>query len=131
MTDIVERLRANYSDTDSSGEAHMALEAANEIERLRTALKDVASTLDWQRPGSMEGRLREVALAALKPPASELELIISNLRHAYMQLAADTVRLQKEFADGLIAPQIRKLEKMVNEGNDPCKATTRHIFPDA
>ena len=64
MTDIVERLRrlANMGILNGG----WVEEAADEIERLRVALQDVASTLDWQRPGSMEGRLREVALTALK-----------------------------------------------------------------
>jgi hypothetical protein len=130
MTDIIKRLRENNPDKPTTDR----FEAADEIERMRIALQDVASTLDWACHGSMEGRLRKVAEAALKPTLEgELELIIANLRHAYAQLAAGTVRLQnqKEFADGLIAPQIRKLEKMVNEGNDPCTATTRHIFPNA
>jgi hypothetical protein len=99
-------------------------EAMTIAEQLRRA-----ASLGLVNGGLMEEAATE--LERLLAASQELELIISNLRHAYMQLAAGTVRLQKEFADGLIAPQIRKLEKMVNEGNDPCKATTRHIFPDA
>jgi hypothetical protein len=40
---------------------------------------------------------------------------IAQLRHAYMHLAAGRVTKQKMFADGLIAPAIRFLERM-NEG---------------
>ena len=44
----------------------------------------------------------------------ELELTgaLAQLRHAYMQLDAGTVMKQKEFANGLLAPQIRRLEKL-------------------
>lgn len=42
----------------------------------------------------------------------ELDGVLAQLRHAYMQLAAGTVRDQKQFADGLIAPQIRALERI-------------------
>lgn len=50
MTDIVERLRANYSTTDSSGEAHMGLDAADEIERLRGIIETLrAERDDWRK----------------------------------------------------------------------------------
>lgn len=60
----------------------------------------------------------------------ELLLATAQLRHAYAQLAAGTVRDQKRFADGLIAPAIRKLEELLGEPgthgehvrkNDPAK----------
>ena len=35
---------------------------------------------------------------------------LSQLRHAYHQLSLGTVRDQKQFADGLIAPAIREME---------------------
>jgi hypothetical protein len=41
---------------------------------------------------------------------SELAFAIAQLRHAYAQLAVGAVKDQKQFADGLIAPQIRALE---------------------
>jgi hypothetical protein len=41
-----------------------------------------------------------------------LEFIIAQLRHAYAQLNAGTVRDQKEFAKGLLAPQIESLEQL-------------------
>ncbi len=47
MSDIVERLRSNYSENDSSGEAHMALEAADEIKRLRAYQNETA--LAWSK----------------------------------------------------------------------------------
>lgn len=47
----------------------------------------------------------------------ELEFVIAQLRHAYVQLAANTVKKQHYFAEGLIAPQIRKLESMLNRDN--------------
>lgn len=36
---------------------------------------------------------------------------LAQLRHAYKQLKAGRVKLQAEFADGLIAPVIRALEE--------------------
>jgi hypothetical protein len=44
---------------------------------------------------------------------AELPFIIAQLRHAYMQLAAGTVRDQKQFAEGLLAPEIRRLESIM------------------
>lgn len=52
-----------------------------------------------------------------------LDGVIAQLRHAYMQLAAGTVRNQKQFADGLIAPQIRELERFV--GHSSCPKTEK------
>ena len=46
--------------------------------------------------------------------ADGLAGVIAQLRHANMQLAAGAVKDQKQFADGLIAPQIRKLEKLAH-----------------
>lgn len=40
---------------------------------------------------------------------------IAQLRHAYMRLVAGRVVKQKEFADGLIAPTIRFLERLNDE----------------
>lgn len=42
----------------------------------------------------------------------ELQGVVAQLRHAYVQLAAGAVKKQKMFADGLIAPEIRRLEKL-------------------
>lgn len=39
-----------------------------------------------------------------------LEQILAQLRHAYMHLASGRVVDQKQFAEGLLAPQIRALE---------------------
>ena len=46
---------------------------------------------------------------------AELIGIIAQLRHAYAQLKAGTVTRQEMFADGLLAPQIRRLEKLAND----------------
>jgi hypothetical protein len=43
----------------------------------------------------------------------ELSFAAAQLRHAYMQLAAGTVVNQKEFAEGLISPQIERIEKVL------------------
>ena len=43
----------------------------------------------------------------------ELSFAIAQLRHAYAQLAAGEVKNQKEFADGLISPQIERIEKVL------------------
>lgn len=45
----------------------------------------------------------------------ELRHVLAQLRHAYAQLAAETVQDQKQFANGLISPQIKRLEKYVDE----------------
>jgi hypothetical protein len=45
----------------------------------------------------------------------ELRHVLAQLRHAYAQLAAGTVKDQKQFANGLISPQIKRLEKFVDE----------------
>jgi len=45
--------------------------------------------------------------------ARELAYAAAQLRHAYVQLAAGTVVMQKEFADGLISPQIACIEKVL------------------
>ena len=37
---------------------------------------------------------------------------LSQLRHAYHQLSLGTVKDQKQFADGLIAPAIREMERI-------------------
>jgi hypothetical protein len=43
----------------------------------------------------------------------DLSLAVASLRHAYAQLAAGTVVNQKEFADGLISPQIERIENIL------------------
>jgi hypothetical protein len=43
----------------------------------------------------------------------DLTLAVAQLRHAYAQLAAGTVVDQKKFADGLISPQIERIENML------------------
>jgi hypothetical protein len=58
--------------------------------------------------------------------ASGCSPIIAELRHAYSQLAADMVIHQKDFADGLISPQIKKLEELIeilNRANAGLRAT--------
>ena len=40
---------------------------------------------------------------------------IGQLRHAYMHLSGQTVKRQKEFADGLISPAIQEFEKAADE----------------
>lgn len=53
---------------------------------------------------------------AARAPREPLEPILARLRHAYQQLVAHDNRWSRrgmrEFADGLIAPQIRKLEAL-------------------
>ncbi len=41
---------------------------------------------------------------------SNYEQILADLRHAYQHLVEGTVGDEKKFADGLIAPAIRRLE---------------------
>ena len=43
---------------------------------------------------------------------SELDGVIAQLRHAYAHLAREGVTKQKMFADGLIAPAIKILERI-------------------
>jgi len=45
--------------------------------------------------------------------ARELTFAVAQLRHAYANLAAGKVVDQKEFADGLISPQIARIEKVL------------------
>ncbi len=59
MSDIVERLRANYSDVDSSADAHMGLEAAAEIEQLRA---DLAYETERLQDGQEIWRIETVRL---------------------------------------------------------------------
>ncbi len=47
----------------------------------------------------------------------ELEFVVAQLRHAYTQLKVGSVARQPEFADGLISPQIKRLERIIAEGN--------------
>lgn len=56
------------------------------------------------------------ALAAYRQCQAEAGVVevrdfdLAQLRHAYAQLAAGTVKDQKQFADGLLAPLIRRIE---------------------
>ncbi len=47
---------------------------------------------------------------------SDLANALAQLRHAYALLKAGTVKDQARFADGLIAPIIVRLERMLIEG---------------
>lgn len=72
------------------------------------------------------GRLRAAVGAASGPPAivavpyviKDLAFVVAQLRHAYQQIHDGRVsrRGMKLFADGLIAPQIRRLEKVLMQG---------------
>jgi hypothetical protein len=42
----------------------------------------------------------------------DIDIVLAQLRHAYMQLMGGYVINQQEFARGLIAPQIRTLEEL-------------------
>lgn len=46
---------------------------------------------------------------------TEIDRIIAQLRHAYRQLVAGAVVDQKQFADGLLGPQIKRLEALAKE----------------
>jgi hypothetical protein len=43
---------------------------------------------------------------------------LAQLRHAYTQLKAGTVKDQPQFADGLIAPAIRELERLADQQSE-------------
>lgn len=43
---------------------------------------------------------------------SEIAGVVAQLRQAYQHLIGGTVKNQKMFAEGLIAPQIRRLERL-------------------
>lgn len=45
----------------------------------------------------------------------DLDFCIAQLRHAYTHLMAGRVKLQGEFGKGLIAPEIRTLERIRKE----------------
>ena len=66
----------------------------------------------------LSGRNREQLLAALaEMEPRSLAAVVAQLRHAYEHLAAGRVVNQREFAEGLIAPQIRALEAMLPRGS--------------
>ena len=46
------------------------------------------------------------------PAHGEVAGVLAQLRHAYRNLIDGAVKNQKEFANGLIAPQIRRLERL-------------------
>ena len=46
---------------------------------------------------------------------NRLKFQIAQLRHAYKQLSEGNVKLQKEFADGLISPAIVEFENSLKE----------------
>lgn len=70
-------------------------------------LEQILAKLDAQGPAE-----------AVAPPAG-LEFVVAQLRHAYQQLLRHDERWSRrgmrEFADGLLAPQIRKLEQILRE----------------
>jgi hypothetical protein len=78
----------------------------------------------WRRDVEWEGLRdlrRERTERAMKTTGSRLAPILAQLRHAYQQLVAHNNRWSRrgmqQFADGLIAPQIRRLEALDAEAN--------------
>jgi hypothetical protein len=61
----------------------------------------------------------EIAAIRASIGRQRLAFRIGQLRHAYTQLKAGTVKDQPQFADGLIAPAIRELER-INSGVNRC-----------
>lgn len=53
----------------------------------------------------------------------ELKGLTGELRHAYTHLKAERVTREAELADGLISPQIERLERIIAslEGSDPAR----------
>ena len=49
---------------------------------------------------------------------TEMALAVAGLRHAYLNLLAGVVKDQPGFAEGLIAPQIRRIEGLINNEAD-------------
>jgi hypothetical protein len=49
---------------------------------------------------------------------TELEFHLAQLRHAYSHLMAERVHDQIAFAEGLIAPIIEAIEKLITEAPD-------------
>ncbi len=43
-----------------------------------------------------------------------LTSVVAQLRHAYTHLAAERVTQQKMFAEGLMSPAIKKIERLLN-----------------
>jgi hypothetical protein len=72
---------------------------------------NIGGKLDGEKadPGDDFGHYRKPSLMM----AAELTGAVAQLRHAYAQLAAGGVINQKEFADGLISPQIATIEKVI------------------
>jgi len=68
---------------------------------------------------------REIASEAVRKAISS---VTAELRHAYTHLAAGRVVDQKSLADGLLAPQIRRLEKLYSESPGTCSRTTVRVM---
>jgi hypothetical protein len=51
-------------------------------------------------------------ISDVAPELRSLDFAIAQLRHAYTHLKCGRVVRQQEFADGLISPQIRRLERL-------------------
>jgi hypothetical protein len=94
-------LRQQHADARAQ-DAQTIAALREENEKLKEDLATVRAS---------EARLRE-AFAAVE---QELPRVLANLRHAYEQVHSNRVsrRGMQEFADGLIAPQIRKLERLL------------------
>lgn len=85
---------------------------------------------DWK------ARLQAAELRASKAEEREKVLVealpacVAQLRHAYTHLAKGGVTTQAAFAEGLIAPEIRRLEKLLSETADQAlpKDVTRLVI---
>jgi hypothetical protein len=104
-TDAIAALATCYrltgADPDGNEDWRLAKHAVEEVRRLRNE-----SDAEIDRLEAENTRLR----AALE----ELPYVLAQLRHAYEQVHGYRVsrRGMRAFADGLLAPQIRKLEQM-------------------
>lgn len=114
--------------------AQIRSQCADELQTLATALRQQRSEDAQQkdqeatRGGTMEMRagqeLPQGNSGDSSTPVPEekviLEQVVAQLRHAYAQLFGHDNRWSRRgmqsFADGLIAPQIRKLESMIRGG---------------
>jgi len=84
---------------------------AEQAERERDLFKKKAH--DWNSEADRYLAQRDEAQLQLAALRVALEQVTAQLRHAYSQLVTGCVQNSLIFADGLIAPQIRKLESLL------------------
>jgi uncharacterized protein YPO0396 len=78
------------------------------------AKREASNALVSFARASQEREAAEASLSTIRQQLETVPYVLAQLRHAYEQVHGNRVsrRGMQEFADGLIAPQIRKLEAL-------------------